>query len=552
MKRPKLIILGIDGGTWRIMYPCIEKGLLPNISKMIRNGIWGNLTSTIPPVTAPAWTTFMTGVNPAKHGIFDFAYHPPNSYEIKYLCGGARKSKTIWRILTERKIKVGCFNIPMTFPPEQVLGFVISGIDTPYTSSNFIYPASLKEELFSVFGNVPLDIHQLAHMRNDEIRDEVLNSLKRQEEKRVEIASYLLKEYPVDVFMLVFNATDQVQHHFWHFTDPDHPLFDKSKFSKYGNSIIEIYQVVDKCIGWFLESFPDSNFILMSDHGFKPLSNIRLRLNLLLSEAGLLKFKKDRNIIQMFVQKFYDTLRSSLPSHLKAKLAALFPTLRSKVESFASLANIDWSKTWAFAWEFCPTSPNIYINLKDRFPEGKVSLKERNHILHVIENIFSSLIDKNGQRIIPNIYIKEKIFNGPYIDLAPDIILDWWEGSFLVESSLNKKDVVYYASFLKVGEEWSGIHDLNGIFVLYGEGIIKNQRCNLDIVDLASVILWLLKEPIPKEFEGFIPYEILEAYKSSEAPKKIDINLDTEISQSDYSLEEEDEIKQKLKNLGYL
>ncbi len=552
MRAPKVIILGIDGGTWKIIYPCIEKGLLPNISKMVKNGIFGNLTSTIPPVTAPAWTTFMTGVNPAKHAIFDFAYHPFNSYEIKYLCGGARKSKTIWRILTERDIKVGCFNVPMTFPPEKVLGFIISGLDTPYTSSEFIYPFPLKRELFSTFGGVPLDIHQLAHMRNDNIRDKILNSLKHQEEKRVEIASYLLKKYPVDVFMLVFNATDQVQHHFWHFTDPEHPLFDSNKFPKYGDSIIKIYQIVDRCIGWFLEKFPDSNFVLMSDHGFKALTNLRLRLNLLLSEAGLLHFKRNRNAMQIFIQRLYDKMRAYLPSHLKARLAAIFPSLREKVESFASLANIDWSKTWAFAWEFCPTSPNIYINSKDRFPEGKVDSKERSRILHIIEDMFSLLIDDKGQKIVPNLYIKEKTFNGPYIDLAPDIILDWWEGSFLVESSLNKKDIVNYVSSLKAGEEWSGIHDLNGIFVLYGNKITKSQKCNLNIVDLAPIILWLLEEPIPQEFEGSIPYQILEAYNFLSKPKKIDIKLAPEMSHTSYSLEEEDEVKQKLRNLGYL
>lgn len=80
----KTLILGLDGGTFEIIDPLIKQNKLPNLSYLIKNGCHGILKSTIHPITAPAWTSFMTGVNPGKHGIYDFSIKLPRSYEIKY------------------------------------------------------------------------------------------------------------------------------------------------------------------------------------------------------------------------------------------------------------------------------------------------------------------------------------------------------------------------------------------------------------------------------------------------------------------------------------
>lgn len=560
-KYPNLIILGIDGATWDIILPAVERGLLPNFAQFIQKGVWGPLESTIPPVTAPAWTSFMTGKNPAKHAIFDFAEHPVGSYQIRYICGGQRKSKTIWQLLSESGHRVGTMNVPMTYPPDEINGFMISGLDAPDNNADFIYPRELKREIESRFGKLVLDIHQLAHMRDDATRDEVLEQLIRQEQKRAEIAFYLLEEKAVDIFMLLFNATDQVQHHFWHYMDKKHLLHDPQGYGKYGSAILKVYQCVDDLVGKFLLKFPGSSFILMSDHGFRATSDIRLRLNLLLKEAGFLTLKKGKTLSKLsrkMGSEVYNQLRGLLPASAKAKIAALMPGVREGLESFVFLSAIDWSKTQAFAWEFCPTSPNIFLNTRERFPRGIVSLGEREKVLDKLTELLVDLRDKRGQQIIPEVYRREDVYHGEYLELAPDLVLNWWDDpSFLVESSFGghagSGEIISYADRVEPGFEWGGIHAIDGIFGLYGKEIREGKECRLNILDMALIILHIMKEKTPTDFDGKIPENI---FREKSFQEDWEFTEDTtqlkETTEVAYSQEEEEKIKDRLKDLGYL
>ena len=78
-----------------------EAGELPNLKRLMGEGAYGDLTSTIPPIIPVAWTSFMTGKNPGKHGTFGFFEPVPNSYTVRRRNGGSRRAKTIWRILSE-------------------------------------------------------------------------------------------------------------------------------------------------------------------------------------------------------------------------------------------------------------------------------------------------------------------------------------------------------------------------------------------------------------------------------------------------------------------
>src|SRR3990172_10909676 len=124
MKKPKLIIIGLDGGTFKIIDPLIEQGKLPNLERLIKDGTRAILKSTIPPLTAPAWVTLMTGVNPGKHGLFDFkkldeiTHDMPFNPNPKDTCNLMHSryyaGKTIWDILSKRNLKVSVLMMPMT------------------------------------------------------------------------------------------------------------------------------------------------------------------------------------------------------------------------------------------------------------------------------------------------------------------------------------------------------------------------------------------------------------------------------------------------------
>src|SRR4030042_4385845 len=122
VKTPKILIIGIDGASFSLIVPWVDAGKLSNFARLMENGAWGNLNSTIPPLTSPAWTSFMTGKNPGKHGLFHFISPKQGSYEFFYTNASTRNSKTIWRILSDDGRQVGVVNVPMTFPPEEIAG----------------------------------------------------------------------------------------------------------------------------------------------------------------------------------------------------------------------------------------------------------------------------------------------------------------------------------------------------------------------------------------------------------------------------------------------
>ena len=131
----KLLVIGIDGGTFDIILPMIHAGRLPNLGRLLSNGAYGTLLSTIPPVTAPAWSSFVMGSNPGQHGVFYFFRKEGKS-------DGAKSERVLmnlrniegipfWRVLNRYGNKAGLINIPLTYPPDNVDGFMISGMLVP-------------------------------------------------------------------------------------------------------------------------------------------------------------------------------------------------------------------------------------------------------------------------------------------------------------------------------------------------------------------------------------------------------------------------------------
>ena len=559
--KTKIAIFGIDGATWRLIKPWADKGLLPTISHLMENGLSGPLASTNPPVTAPAWSSMITGRNPGKHGLFDFTEHKSDAYGVSYTFGGKRKCPSIWKLLSLRGYRVGVVNVPMTYPPETINGYMISGMDTPDETSPFIYPHTLKKEIWSKAGGIQLDIHHLGYMNTDAKRFDVLNQLVRIEEKRFDLIKFLYKNYPTDIFMVVFNAVDQVQHHFWHYMDKDHPRFDQRGHEKFGDAILNVYKKIDSLLAKLLELFGDDTlYMLVSDHGFGPASNKFVSLNKALAEGGFLSFTETSSTISKVTDHINGILRNTLSPKIKQKISNLLPWARAKMESMTSTAHIDWQKTKAYAFEISVTSPNIWINLKNKRPKGCVDEKDYKSLVEDIKNWLLSIKDpETGSRAIHRIYEKFEIYTGPALEDAPDLILSWWEGDgftprpSVVKGEISSNPIVerIYEP-LKGGQEWGGTHTSEGIVLLYNSKMASGSLIDANITDIAPTIFSALGEPLDKDFDGksLVPFNI--SRKTQPHPMKSQ-EVQSEVSdKTQISDAELDKIKNRLSMLGYI
>src|SRR5439155_13924906 len=305
MKTPKVLIVGLDSATFDLARPWIAEGKLPSLTALMQNGAWGRLASVVPPITPPAWTSFMTGKNPGKHGIFHFLEASPGRYGLRYLNAGSRRAKTIWRILSDTGYTVGTMNIPFTYPREQLSGFQISGMDTPSEKSSFVYPPELRSELVSLLGRFQLDIRYLGYMSTDARREQVLAEMDKLDHQWLSASLYLMEKHPADVMMFTFMSIDTVQHHFWHYMDHTHYLHNPAAVERFGDAVLRVYQRLDEAVGQMLrKTSSDTSVLVVSDHGGGPTSDRVVYLNRYLAQLGLLHYRKDeRSALKKLTQK---------------------------------------------------------------------------------------------------------------------------------------------------------------------------------------------------------------------------------------------------------
>jgi predicted AlkP superfamily phosphohydrolase/phosphomutase len=564
---PKVIILGLDGGSLELITRWAGEGLLPNFREFLYHGVSGPLTSIIPPITAAAWTSFMTGKNPGKHGLYDFMEPSQASYEMRFTNARSRRTDTIWQMLNAAGLRVGVFNVPMTFPPDPVDGFMISGMDTPLANSDFVYPPALHEELSGRFGQISIEPRHLGFMKNDQLRAQLLEEIKTQETGRTDMLFYLLAEHPVDVAMLVYRATDIVQHFFWHYHDPSHHWHPGTPEHPFASAILEIYQHLDRELGRLFQSLPtETTFLIMSDHGAGGTGGAWFHANRFLHQNGYLALKTDQkkrggffwNSLLSRADKF---LRSRLTPDQKSKLAFYLPGLRRRWEDSASGYNlINWSDTRAFANETSALTPGVWINLRGRFPQGVVEPGQEYRDL--VADLKSRLTSMRweGRPLIADVYHRDEVYSGPYLEQAPDLILNWWkDASYVCKASFAGEAqgpiVEGDPGYRPDRSEWSGTHRLDGVVMLKSPFFRQGVRLEkAHILDLAPTLLYLLGLPVPEDFDGrvlqeafvsdFLETHVLNSRKAAEEFRPL--------QEETYTPEEAEKIAAKLKEMGYL
>ncbi|MFQ6053893.1 MAG: alkaline phosphatase family protein, partial [Candidatus Bathyarchaeia archaeon] len=251
----------------------MRSGRLPNLARLIEEGSSGVLESTVPPVTIPAWVSMMTGKNPGKLGVFDLLRRDGYGVEPNGNCYG--EHAPLWQILNAYGVRTGVMNLPGTYPPDEVDGFMVTGMMTPSRSSPFSYPPTLAAELDSTVSRYEIDVPQWQYFHEGPFIKDVYKVT----EKRGIAAEYLIKSVPCDFYMIVFTSGDRLQHVLWRKSD-----------------VIESYwEMLDGIIGRMIRLFgEDSTVMVVSDHGFVPLTKT-FYVNEWLRRRGYLQVKRKVN-----------------------------------------------------------------------------------------------------------------------------------------------------------------------------------------------------------------------------------------------------------------
>ncbi|MBF0370812.1 MAG: alkaline phosphatase family protein [Magnetococcales bacterium] len=534
----KMLVIGIDGATFNIINPLIEAGRLPNLQRLMEKGAHGPLRTIVPMVSPVAWTSFFTGMKPGNHKIFDFFSREPNSNNFRMSSARDRGVLPIWSILSKSDKKVCVSGVTWTYPPDEVNGTMVSGLGAPPESTkNFTHPPELSQEIVKRFG--PYQVIPKTGMGLESIRGKqaFLDEIFRLIEYRGQMSQFLMDQDDYDFTMCFFIDTDGVSHNYWEYIDPQLKDRKPEETQQFGEAIYNVYERVDKEVGGILaKAGEDTNVVLLSDHGFGPMRRI-LHLNNWLAQQGWVVFKK----------------RSIWP-FLMAKIRSKWAKIRGKsfaMQTDVFLDTIDWSKTKAY---FHGTTGTIFFNLKGREKEGIVPPDTYMALGKEIAAGLMELKDPDtGEKVVERVYTRDEVFTGEFMAISPDLLvtLNPHFGFATREKPHREGEVPVITD----ADNWTGDHEIDGIFIGYGPDFKAGQKVEgANIIDLAPTILNLMQHPIPKNMDGKILESALdETFLANHKPEYSDpINPQDGSSGSVYSDDEDQQVKDTLKDLGYL
>jgi len=563
----KFFVLGLDGATFDLIDPLIEKGELPNLASIIKEGVRAKLNSTIPHHSAPAWTSFATGKEPGKHGILGFTKMLPNSYKLALVYGSDNKARPLWEVMGEKGNKVIVVNIPMTYPPRQVNGLLLSGLDAPSTNSNFTYPRELREEILKAVPDYKINLHLGGYLSTNKRRIKALNIIIAAMKAREKAVLYLMKKHPWNFFSVRFNSPDNVQHQFWKFMDRNHPLHKDNDPKILQDAIKTVYKELDRTVGHIYEKIDKDNttLLIMSDHGAGPSIGKCIYINEWLKSLGYLSSSlkgnnngkkisnplKSMNVILR--QKIISFLLKTIPPEVKELMMKFLPSAASKTATYLKFSGIDWSKTSAFVSEV----EGIRINLEGKYPKGMVGKTEYEKIRETIIEKAKELKDpETGNPVFERVCKKEEVYLGEAVEEFPDVILrpdDRYNISPKLLGKATAED-----NFLAKEEHWrkiSGSHRQHGIFIVKGPNCKRNQQLNpIEITDVLPTALYRLGVPLPNDLDGKVIDNIFKEEFLKKNPVKVEKTGRYEGLNRDeiYSEDDESKLIDHLRGLGYI
>ena len=289
----RVLVICLDGATFDLLDPWIASGRLPTLKRFMDEGVRGRLESVVPPITAPAWASFMTGKNPGKHGVYYFVNRGYDTDRTTFVDSRSRSGKVLWHLLGEAGKKVLVLNVPTTYPPEQVNGALVSDFLTPPGKRDFTYPPSLVGELEERFGEYPLHLKTLMFSAGISVASaqRLLSELRHEVKVKFDVAHYLLDKVEADFCILHILGTDRVQHELWSLFDPQDPRHSGEMGRQCAESVIDYFVQIDAEIARLCEKFDkDTATFIISDHGFGPIHKL-IDLNVWLLENGYIEAK---------------------------------------------------------------------------------------------------------------------------------------------------------------------------------------------------------------------------------------------------------------------
>ncbi|WP_335998676.1 alkaline phosphatase family protein [Halorientalis halophila] len=511
----RTFVVGLDGASWRLLDPWIEAGDLPNIAALREESAWAETRSCLPPVTFPNWKCYSSGKDPGGFGVFWFEHVDLEAGTIEVANGGDFDTVELWDYLNDEGQTAGVVNMPTMYPPRDIDDLIVAGgpdaVEGEYRSisSGYTSPESLAADLEERFD---YQVHPDPLLSSNQERGAEVDAILDLLEKRFEVALTLFEEEDLDYVHVTLFYLNVLHHFFW----------DEEPTKR-------AWELVDEWVGK-LRELEDTNLVLMSDHGAAP-TQTEFYVNEWLAENGyqtrtrtvddyLKRIGIDRENVLGAAKRVgaVDLLASVVPERIQE----LVPQ-RAGLKRSRKLGAVVLEETQAVASAQGP----IYLN-----PDFETeSLREE-----LIADL-EAVEDEHGP-IFTDVYRGEEVYEGPYLDEAPEIVVDQRPG-------VHVNDGIGGGEITAGPDRWAAENTPQGIFLANGPDFADaGELRDVSILDIAPTLLVASGCDVPEDMTG----KVLEIFDDD---REWDEREPLALADEDDSRDDE-EVTERLKQLGYM
>jgi predicted AlkP superfamily phosphohydrolase/phosphomutase len=546
----KVCVIGLDGATFDVLDRWVGAGEMPNLARLMERSARADLLSTVPPVTGPAWTSMTTGVNPGRHGIFDFVKVRDSGTKTRLVNSRDVLPPRIWDLFQQAGYGVGVYRVPVTYPATAVNGFMVTGLLTPPRGRYLSHPPELADTIRAAGKHW---LHPLGDREGVVGRPPQILSADR---SSMAVLRKLLEQFQPSFFMGVNSELDHMQHRAW-----AHCIgADGSEGTPEWETVRQFFRSLDDGIGWLVDFFgPEAYVFVASDHGFGHLDAV-FGMNEWLAAHGYIKLRRARlGAYKLHVRAARAAKRALEAMGLLEAARAVLRKLRVVPDASSSkgswvrhpMANlVDWSRTSALLRS--SSAQGLYLNTPGRsLTPTLLTPQDRQDLLARLKADLLAIDDpETGEPLVTFLRDRDEVFEGPYVHDAPDLFLAMRNDAVAPVSYTGRP------GWLGPTNVFSGVHRPNGVFLAAGPDIRPEVVPDLNILDVAPTVLHAAGLAVPRYMEGQVRMDLFrEGTAAGGEVRYSDAELDLSAAGKEPEFAEAEdtrEVEKRLRDLGYL
>ena len=457
-RKKRMLVFGWDCASPELVFDQFKDDL-PTITHLRQNGTWGQLESSIPCITVPAWSSMLSSRDPGVLGIYGFRNRADHSYsQLTKADSTMVKEKRVWDYLSEAGLESSIIGVPQTYPVQSLNGHVVSDFLTPGTGSAFTYPAIYKQDVLKIAPDYRFDVQDFRTEDKQRLLQQIIDLT----EMQFKVLKHSITAHNWDFLMHVNIGVDRLHHGFWRYHDPQHRLHEPG--NAFSHAIRDYYRMIDRMAGELIEQAGEDTLVLVvSDHGVTRMDG-GICVNEWLWREGWLCLRK--------------------------------PPPEGVITSFERL-DVDWAKTRA--WASGGYYGRVFLNVEGREPQGCIPSQYYEQVRTELAAALADITGPDEKFVGAQVFKPEEIYS-EVRSVAPDLLVYFGDLHWRSVGSVGHGK--HYTLENDTGPDDAN-HSTTGIFVLYEPAVGgRGEVAGHQLMDIAPTILNRFGLKIPEVMQG--------------------------------------------------